>query len=37
MPRADEGINVGTTKIPAAAAAERLTKVLLDVFSDINI
>jgi hypothetical protein len=33
-PRAEEGMIVGTTKIPAAAAAERLTKVLLDDLAD---
>jgi hypothetical protein len=36
-PSADDGMSVGTTKIPAAAAAERFTNVLLDVFVDINI
>jgi hypothetical protein len=36
-PSAEEGIIEGTTKIPAAAAAERLTKVLLDVLVDIEI
>jgi len=36
IPRAEEGIMEGITNMPVAAAAERLTNVLLEVFVDID-